>query len=421
MRIALLHYAAPPVVGGVERVLAQQAELMARAGHEVAVVAARGEAWEPRIRFLRAPLIDSQHPEVIAVKRELDAGIVTRRFAALRSAVTDQLRPLLAGIDLLVAHNVCSLHKNLALTAALHDLHGEAGAWRAILWHHDLAWTTPRYLAELHAGYPWDLLRQAWPGVAQVVVSRLRQRELAQLMGLEPDAIDVIPSGVDLAEFFRLEEATRNLIEKNRLLDAAPILLLPVRVTPRKNLELALRVLAALHKELPAAVLVITGPLGAHNPANADYWEALRALRAELGLAGAAHFLAADTGHYLSDAVVADLYRLADALLLPSFEEGFGIPLLEAGLSRVPIFCSAIEPLTELGQDDVTYFDPYGAPETIAADMAVRLQGSSTYRNAVRMRTRYTWQQIYDRQIEPLLQRVMTPPISTAGRRETTP
>jgi glycosyltransferase involved in cell wall biosynthesis len=115
---------------------------------------------------------------------------------------------------------------------------------------------------------------------------------------------------------------------------------------------------------------------------------------------------------------VADLYRLADALLLPSFEEGFGIPLLEAGLSRVPIlFCSAIEPLTELGQDDVTYFDPYGAPATIAADMAVRLQGSPTYRNAVRMRTQYTWQQIYDRQIEPLLQRVMAQPTPRAAER----
>jgi glycosyltransferase involved in cell wall biosynthesis len=421
LRIALLHFAAPPVVGGVERVLAQQAELMARAGHDVAVIAARGEAWDDAIRFLRAPLTDSSHPEVIAVKRSLDAGTVTQSFDALRTAVIDQLRPLLDGIDILVAHNVCSLHKNLALTAALFDLHAGAVTRRTILWHHDLAWTTPRYRAELHDGYPWDLLRRPWPGAAQVVVSRLRQRELAQLMGLASDEIRVIPSGVDLAEFFKLEELTSSLLERTRLLDAAPILLLPVRVTPRKNLELALHVLAALRRELPAAVLVVTGPLGAHNPDNAAYFDSLRILRGALDLDGAAHFLAEHAGQYLPAAVVADLYRLADVLLLPSFEEGFGIPLLEAALSRIPVFCSAIEPLTELGQGDVSYFDPHGAPEAIAAEIAARLQVSPTYRNAVRIRAHFTWQQIYDRQIEPLLQAVAVQPVPTAARKETAP
>ena len=35
MNITLIHYASPPVVGGVETVLARQAELFARAGHHV--------------------------------------------------------------------------------------------------------------------------------------------------------------------------------------------------------------------------------------------------------------------------------------------------------------------------------------------------------------------------------------------------
>ena len=202
------------------------------------------------------------------------------------------------------------------------------------------------------------------------------------------------------------------------MLRAAPILLLPVRVTPRKNLELALRILAALRRELPGAALIVTGPLGAHNPANADYWDSLRALRTALGLADAVYFLAEHTDQSLPGKVVADLYRLADALLFPSFEEGFGIPLLEAALSHLPVFCSAIEPLTELGQDDVTYFDPHGAPEAIAAQIAGRLQASLTYRNAVRIRTHFTWQQIYERQIEPLLQRVAAQPLPPAVRKD---
>jgi hypothetical protein len=41
---------------------------------------------------------------------------------------------------------------------------------RLIGWHHDFAWERPDYRSELHWD-PWDLLRRAWPGVAQVVVS----------------------------------------------------------------------------------------------------------------------------------------------------------------------------------------------------------------------------------------------------------
>jgi hypothetical protein len=45
-----------------------------------------------------------------------------------------------------------------------------------------------------------------------------------------------------------------------------------------------------------------------------------------LGLSGAAHFLAELTDEYIPDAVISDFYQLADALFMPSFEEGFGIP-----------------------------------------------------------------------------------------------
>jgi hypothetical protein len=52
MKIALLHYSAPPIVGGVESVLGQHARLMADAGHAVRVVAARGGLPDPRLRLI---------------------------------------------------------------------------------------------------------------------------------------------------------------------------------------------------------------------------------------------------------------------------------------------------------------------------------------------------------------------------------
>ena len=276
MKIALLHYSVPPVVGGVESVLAQQARLMAEAGHTVQVIAARGGQFDPRVTFTSLPLADSRHAEVMAVKAELDAGRVPPAFAGLVDTLQTELTSALAGVDVLIAHNVCSLNKNLALTAALHGLLNQAGAPRLILWHHDLAWTTPRYRSELHAGWPWDLLRTDWPAATQVVVSTLRQRELAELLRVPAERIHVVPNGLDVAAFLKLEAQTVDFVRRMNLLTAEPLLLLPVRITPRKNIELAVRVTAALRSHFPNPVLVVTGPPGPHNPANAAYFARLR-------------------------------------------------------------------------------------------------------------------------------------------------
>ena len=72
----------------------------------------------------------------------------------------------------------------------------------------------------------------------------------------------------------------------------------------------------------------------------------LQSLRKSLSLERNVLFLAELVPEFLPDEVVSDFYKLADALFLPSREEGFGIPVLEAGLSGIPIFCADILPLT---------------------------------------------------------------------------
>jgi glycosyltransferase involved in cell wall biosynthesis len=401
-KCALLHYSAPPIVGGVESVLGHHARLMADAGHQVRIVAGRGEQTDLRIPFVQVPMADSRHPDVLAIKTELDAGHVPPKFANLVDSLTASLSEVLDGVDVLFAHNVCSLNKNLALTAAVRNLAGRNGL-QIILWHHDLAWTTPRYRAELHDGYPWDLLRQAWPGVKQVTISEMRQHELAELFQIDKDDIEVIPNGIDVDNFHKLEKQTREHIKQLDLLQASPLLLLPVRITPRKNIELALRVCANLIRSFPDIKLVVTGPLGPHNPANVKYFEKLVVLRKELGLDKFVCFLAEITPAYIPDEVVSDFYHLADALFLPSREEGFGIPILEAGLANLPIFCSDISPLRSLGGSYVTYFSPDGDPEKIANSLADHLSSNPVFRLRTNVRRQYGWEGIYTRHIAPLL------------------
>ena len=403
MNIAILHYSVPPIVGGVESVIAHHARLMSADGHSVHLIAARGESLSENILLTILPLADSIHERVALIKEQLDRGEVTKRFEALRDELAEQLQGALSGADILIAHNVCSLNKNLALTAALHQLHVAQRLPRLILWHHDLAWTTPRYQPELHDGYPWDLLRTDWSDTTHVVVSELRRTELANLIKIDPASIYVIPNGVDVARFYKLETQTQALLEQTKLFDAAPILLLPVRVTPRKNIELALQTLAELRKQFSNAALVVTGPLGPHNVNNLQYFETLKSLRLQLGLQSSAHFLAELVDTFLPDEVIADFYRIADALFFPSREEGFGIPLIEAAFSHLPAFCADIPPLRALGLDDATFFSPDDDPVKVAGMLTEYFRSSATARLTMRMRASFRWEAIYRQHIVPLL------------------
>ncbi|MFQ5452331.1 MAG: glycosyltransferase family 4 protein, partial [Candidatus Paceibacterota bacterium] len=64
---------------------------------------------------------------------------------------------------------------------------------------------------------------------------------------------------------------------------------------------------------------------------------------------------------YLPDSHVATLYKNAYMFVLPSFYEGFGIPILEAMSHSCPVIASKVSSLPEIGGDACLYFDPHDA------------------------------------------------------------
>jgi len=405
-RIAILHYAAPPIIGGVESTIFHHANILSDLGIKVEIIAGRVEPFNNNVEFHRIPEVDTLNTRVQGISKELAQGHISPEFSALRDILVDKLLPILSNCDVCIVHNALSLHFNLALTAALRVIN-DRNVTPIIAWNHDFAWHDKLYIPALHNGYPWDLLRSAWPGVRYVVVSEHRRLRLAQLLDIPETDIEVFTPGVDVFKFLNCQSLTIDLVEKLDLLAADPLMLLPARIIPRKNIQFAIRVTAEMKEHMPGATLVITGPPGPHNPKNISYLESLQDVRSEHGLEGNVCFLyehgEAGKPQYLPDEVVADFFRLADLLIFPSFREGFGIPVLEAGLVQLPVFASNIPPIRESAAEYAHLFDPSGDPRDAAGCILNFLEVNASYHLKRRVIDNYTWKAIIEQKIIPFI------------------
>lgn len=394
-RVLLVHYTAPSVLGGVEQVMGAHAQALRDAGADVTIVAGRGRP--PRgVRLARVAEADSRNATVLRNFASLARGDRTTAHDALVSTLLRRLRPLFAKADRVVAHNVLTMHKDLALTEALVRLARDRPGV-VIAWTHDLAWCDPQYEAERHPGDPWGLIARAHPGVRYVAVSDERARQLAGLAGLSRDRIAVVPNGVDIAAALGLSAGGAKLAERLGLYRADPLLVLPVRLTRRKRVEAAIAATAALRGRGRDAALVVTGPPGPHNVANERYLAELTGLAKRVEGVHLLHALGIRAPYRL----VADLYALADALVLPSESEGFGIPLLEAALHRLPIVCSDLPTLRELAGDAASYVAP-DAPGEVIADAIERAIDEPRARFRSRVRA-LAWPRVLEERVVPFV------------------
>ena len=138
------------------------------------------------------------------------------------------------------------------------------------------------------------------------------------------------------------------------------------------------------------------------------YFQELQALRAQLGVENEMRFVFesgpdSDQPLTISDQVVADLFRVSDVMFMPSHREGFGMPILEAGLLGVPVICTNVPAAEEIGGRDVTVFDASQEPAQTAAQILDWVEKNPQHRLRRRVRQRYTWDAIFQRDIQPLL------------------
>jgi glycosyltransferase involved in cell wall biosynthesis len=413
--IAILHYTAPPVVGGVEAVILAHAQIFTRTGYPTTVVAGWGEAaaLPEGSSFVRVPEMDSQFDQVAEMGVQLEQGIVPGGFEVMANQLMSALAAILDGFDTVIVHNVFTKHFNLPLTVALSQLLEAGVIQNGIAWCHDFSWTSPSSGTKVHPGYPWELLRSQRCDLTYVVVSQRRQAELAGLYGCPPEQIRVVYNGVDAESLLGLSPEGKALVDRLGLMQRDMVILMPVRVTQAKNIEYALRVVASLKTRGCRPKLVVTGPPDPHDADSMAYYESLRSLRQQLEVEDEVRFVFESgpdpTQSFVIDVgAVGELFRVSDVMLMPSHREGFGMPVLEAGLVGIPVVATDVPAAVEVGGGDVMQFDQSTTPEQLAAGILSWAENSQVHRFRRRVRKRLTWQAIFERDIEPLLRKRVT-------------
>ncbi len=406
--IALLHYSCPPVVGGVEEIIRQQASLFYRYHHPVKILAGMGDYFHNGIEIEIHPLFSSKHKEISRLQKEPQKHREALHLYA--DTIFEILKDSLRDFDVLIAHNVLSMPYNLPLTLALHRL-ANTQYIKIISWNHDSPFFYPTYPEYLN-DEAFRILKERNPHIHYVTISESRVKEFSALYGVDPSAITFIPNGIDPIRFFRLDSQTVRLIQEEKLFMADLILVQPSRLHPRKNIELSILVLHALRQMGKEVRFLLTGAFDPHERKTVQYFNKLIRMAEDLGVRQNLIMVADYTfksGEKLpaSRVVMHDLYLISDMLFLPSRQEGFGIPLLEAGMIKLPIACSDIPPFRSIAGDHALYFDLDEPPERIAERILRFVDENQPARWFRRVMNNYVWDNIYHREILPYLEKVL--------------
>jgi alpha-1,3-rhamnosyl/mannosyltransferase len=229
-----------------------------------------------------------------------------------------------------------------------------------------------------------------WQTTRAMTVSRTSGEDLEKILGIPGSKIDVVTEGAD-PEFRVLNDPAACLAARRRhgIPEQAPLLIYVGGLNPHKNLLGLLKALPAVLAARPDIHLAIVGDVSGKG-----FWDNVQELKAFISarppLESHVHF----TG-FITDSQLVELLNASDALVFPSFWEGFGLPAVEAMACGLPVLASGVSSLPEVVGDAGLLFDPQ-VPEEISACILRFMQDSVLQRslreNAVKRSREFSWE-----------------------------
>lgn len=240
-------------------------------------------------------------------------------------------------------------------------------------------------------------LEQLAMGAADRVIaaSAADRRQMLEHYLLPPSRISVVPGGVDLQRF---RAADRQAARRALGLGDARVLLYVGRIQRLKGIDLLLRAAARLRRAQPALterlqVLIVGGRPQGDGPEQ-DELERLERLTRRLGLTEHVQFVGA-----VDQARLPLYYAAAEATVVPSLYESFGLVAVESMACGTPVVASRVGGLASTVQHGQTgYLIPARDPRLYAERLAAIL-GDADLRarlsaGARRHAARYDWAQV---------------------------
>lgn len=222
---------------------------------------------------------------------------------------------------------------------------------KSVVTIHDLAFllypeTFPAKDAFLHKLYVREAITKADHLIA---ITEATKQDIIKFYKINPDKITVVYHGVDKDRFRLMQEGEENLVAdvKSKYNITKPYILYIGNVQPRKNIQGLIKAYQKLRKTTDHNYqLVIAG---------AKAWLVEDVMK-EIGDDYREDIIF--TGRF-EDAELSPLLWGSDLFVLPSFYEGFGLPILEAMACGVPTVVSNTPSLVEVGGEASLSFDPH--------------------------------------------------------------
>ena len=197
-------------------------------------------------------------------------------------------------------------------------------------------------------------------------------------------------NGVNTQRFSAIPDGSESILKQRLGLDGSPIYLSVGGIEPRKNSIKLLQAFSQVLADYPEAQLAIAG--GATVFDYQAYRDEFFALAEHLGVPIGKSLILPGV---IPEAELPALYRIADAFVFPSVKEGWGLVVMEAIASGLPVITSNQSPFTEfLSKTQALLIDP-NSPEAIAQAMRSITQpelAHSLVQQSQSILSRYTWE-----------------------------